>query len=255
METEVNVVTAVSTIVGPDTPVREKISWQVQSLGPQDAPAVLVHLLDLPAEDRRLRFGHPVQDGVLENYVTHLRFEADDIFGIYGADMRLIGMAHVAYGATGVPGLGAGEAEIGLSVAPSHRSLGIGRALFQRCAARARVRYVNRLKLAFLVENVAMQKLAHEAGMEVHSSHGDSDAYLVMRAANAADFGIDQPGAPVTLAASVASGAIEILPRQRPAKRQAQARSAAKIRATRRRPAGAHVAIHLSARPVLRQAA
>jgi GNAT superfamily N-acetyltransferase len=222
--------------------------WQVQSLGAADSEAVRLHLISLSAEDRRLRFGNPVSDEVIARYAQSIRYEADDVFGIYADDMQLIGLAHLAYGATGVPGMEAGEAEIGLSVAPSGRGKGVGRALFARCAARARTRYVRKLKLNYLIENTAMQRLASEAGMEVHSTGGSSDAYLVMRAANAADFGIQ-----VVNPASEASAAESSLPDDVSAskapvsRKRTQALRPAKIGANRRQALSMRMPLKLAA--------
>ena len=158
----------------------------VQALGAMDRDAVLAHLLDLNAADRRLRFGNPVSDDLIEAYVNALAFETDDVFGVYDTDcgvLRLFGMAHVAYGnADAVQnGLASGEAEIGLSVLEAARGRGIGAALFARTTERAKIRFVTKLRLHYLVENTAMQHMARRAGMEVHSAAGETDAYLVLR--------------------------------------------------------------------------
>jgi GNAT superfamily N-acetyltransferase len=197
-------------------PAPARVSWQVRALGANDAPAVLAHLMALSPEARRLRFGNAARDEVLLNYAQGIRFEADDVFGVFSEGEEpaaLAGLAHVVYGGMDAtlpdasnPSV-AGAAEIGLSVLETYRKRGIGRALFDHAAMRARLRYVHTLKLAFLPENTAMQKLAQEAGMELHTVRGESEAYLLMRAANAADFGIGLV-APAALVTEIEGGAV-----------------------------------------------
>jgi GNAT superfamily N-acetyltransferase len=199
-----------------DQPASARVSWQVRALGANDAPAVLAHLMALSPEARRLRFGNAARDEVLLNYAQGIRFEADDVFGVFAESEEpaaLAGLAHVVYGGMDAtladasnPSV-AGAAEIGLSVLETYRKRGIGRALFDHAAMRARLRYVHTLKLAFLPENTAMQKLAQEAGMELHTVRGESEAYLLMRAANAADFGIGLV-APARVVAATAGDAL-----------------------------------------------
>ncbi len=219
----------------------------VQALGAMDRAAVLAHLLDLDAADRRLRFGNPVSDELIEHYVRALAFETDDVFGIYGMDrgvLRLFGLAHAAYGNASAAqnGLAPGEAEIGLSVLAVARGLGVGSALFSRTTERARIRYVTKLRLHYLVENSAMQHIARKAGMEVHSAAGETDAYLVLRTPDATPHSL--PDTPLGLEAGDAllvavpeSSAQPSTPRRGKVPTQpvvVLAKGAAKIRSLRR---------------------
>ncbi len=54
------------------------------------------HLLQLPAEDRRLRFGHSIPDDTIRAYVNGIDFTRDTVFGIHGPALELIGVAHLA---------------------------------------------------------------------------------------------------------------------------------------------------------------
>ena len=58
---------------------------------------ILNHLLQLNDEDRRLRFGTQTPDEVIRHYVENLDFNKDAIFGVFDLDLKLIGMAHLAY--------------------------------------------------------------------------------------------------------------------------------------------------------------
>ncbi len=58
----------------------------VQRLNPRHRDDIARHLLQLPAEDRRLRFGQPFRDDAVRDYVAGIDFERDRVFGIHGAD-------------------------------------------------------------------------------------------------------------------------------------------------------------------------
>ena len=49
----------------------------VQKLGPRHRGAIARHLIRLPAEDRRLRFGQPTRDVGIERYVGDIDFARD----------------------------------------------------------------------------------------------------------------------------------------------------------------------------------
>ena len=172
-------------------PVRYAVD-DVRALGPNDSAAVLRHLLGLTTDDRRLRFGLPMQDGQIEAYAATLKYERDDVFGIFAPSLpptetlpypptTLVGLAHMAYELVDSAIGEEGAAEIGLSVSADARGRGVGTALFMRAAQRANTRFVRKLKLHYLVENRAMQHIAAKAGMEMHSSAGETDAFLMLR--------------------------------------------------------------------------
>jgi RimJ/RimL family protein N-acetyltransferase len=164
----------------------------VRALGRNDLDPVLAHLLTLDADDRRLRFGLAVSDDLIQAYVDSLKFDTDDVFGIFAhspqpsphaphPEAQLIGLSHMAYEVGNAVTKGeTGAAEIGLSVSLSARGQGVGTALFLRASQRAATRYVRKLKLHYLVENRAMQHIAAKAGMTMHSQAGETDAYLVL---------------------------------------------------------------------------
>ena len=87
----------------------------VQKLSSVQRPELFRHLKTLSAEDRRLRFGTYMMDAALDQYVHGIDFAHDKVFGIFGRDMALIGMAHLALDRNH------DYAELGLSVEPSHR--------------------------------------------------------------------------------------------------------------------------------------
>jgi len=130
------------------------------------------HLLQLPAEDRRLRFGQAVSDAAVRSYVAGIDFGRDSVFGIHGAALDLVGVAHLALDP------GPQVAELGLSVHPSARTKGYGYALLQRTVLHAANLGYRALFMYCLAENAIMMHLARKAGLTVVIERGEADARL-----------------------------------------------------------------------------
>ena len=160
------------------TPIRE--------LNESERPLYLQHLLALGGEDRYLRFGSPLSDGAIESYVDRIDFKADTVFGIFDDRLKLEAAGHFAPVADPVDDgdephepLGR-SAEFGLSVSDGARGKGLGTALFLRAASHARNLRIATLFMHCLSENRAMIRIARKAGMEIHQTHGEADAYLTL---------------------------------------------------------------------------
>ena len=145
---------------------------------------ILNHLLKLNDEDRRLRFGTQTPDEVIAHYVEHLDFNKDTVFGIFNDDLKLVGMAHLAYLPESKKQ--ARAAEFGVSVLPEGRAQGLGTALLQRSAVHSRNTRIETLYVHCLASNKAMMHLAQKAGMRVEYAYGDADAYLKLSPASPA---------------------------------------------------------------------
>jgi RimJ/RimL family protein N-acetyltransferase len=132
------------------------------------------HMLGLSAEDRRLRFGRPMRDDALRNYVAGIDFARDRVFGIHAPDLRLVGVAHLA--------LAPAEqlAELGLSVDHSCRGRGYGGALLQRAVMHAANLGYRALFMHCLAENRVMMHLAVKAGLKVVIEAGEANARLAL---------------------------------------------------------------------------
>lgn len=145
---------------------------------------ILNHLLQLNDEDRRLRFGTQTPNEVINRYVERLDFNRDAIFGVFDLDLKLIGMAHLAY----LPEQQgqARAAEFGVSVLPEGRSQGLGTALLERSAVHSRNTRIETLYVHCLANNKAMMHLAQKAGMTVEYAYGDADACLKLLPASPA---------------------------------------------------------------------
>ena len=130
------------------------------------------HLLQLPEEDRRLRFGQAISDAAVRRYVDGIDFGRDSVFGIHGDALELIGVAHVALDPA------KRIAELGVSVDPSSRGKGHGFALLQRAVLHAANLGYRVLFMYCLAENGIMRHLAKKAGLTVVIEHGEVDARL-----------------------------------------------------------------------------
>jgi GNAT superfamily N-acetyltransferase len=153
----------------------------VQRLGANAGSAYLEHLLALPPEDIRLRFGSAESADTITAYVRNIDFDRDEVFGVYGAGLVLVGGVHLA--------INGNEGELGVSVLPGQRGKGIGSALFARAAEHARNRGIRDMFMHCLAENASMIHIARRADMDVVIESGDADAHVALPPANLSSLG------------------------------------------------------------------
>jgi RimJ/RimL family protein N-acetyltransferase len=146
----------------------------VQRLNARHRDDIQRHLLQLPENDRRLRFGHPIRDSGVVEYVTGLNFDQDKLFGVHSPALDLVGVAHLALDPL------QRVAELGLSVDPSLRVKGYGFALLQRGVLHAANLGYRTLFMVCLAENQIMMHLARKAGLQVVVEYGEADARLAL---------------------------------------------------------------------------
>jgi len=144
----------------------------VQRLNPRHREDIARHLVQLPAEDRRLRFGRAIRDDAIRAYVEGIDFERDRVFGILGDSLDLVGVAHLALDPAD------GTAELGLSVDPRQRSNGHGYALLKRALLHAANIGCRVLFMHCLAENAIMLHLARKAGLLLVLEGGEADGRL-----------------------------------------------------------------------------
>jgi GNAT superfamily N-acetyltransferase len=144
----------------------------VQRLGANAASEYLTHLLALSSDDRHLRFGASLSAGAIADYVKGIDFDTDEVFGVHGDQLRLVGAAHLGFRGE--------EAELGVSVLPEARGRGVGGALVARAAEHARNRRIRRLFMHCLAENTPMIHIARRAGMSVVLDSGEADAHVAL---------------------------------------------------------------------------
>ena len=150
----------------------------IRELWPSERPALYEHFLALATEDRRLRFGAPLNDSTVRDYVARLDFGQDAVFGVLDDELRLLGVAHVARSSA--------VAELGVSVLEGFRHRGIGGALLARAHLRARNWGMGALFMHCLTENAAMMRLARRQAMDIVTEAGEADAWLRLAPADAA---------------------------------------------------------------------
>jgi len=142
----------------------------------QDRETLVSHLSSLDAEDRRLRFGTPIADSAIREYVARIDFERDGMFAVRDRGLRPVAVAHAAtMGRT---------AELGLSVLPGWRGKGNGNALLQRAVTWLRNRGILSVHVHCIAENAAMMHLARSNGMRIVHSGAETDGRLELDAPN-----------------------------------------------------------------------
>lgn len=144
----------------------------IQRLNARHRDDITRHLLQLPAADRRLRFGQQIRDEAVRAYVDGIDFARDRVFGIQDPGLELVGVAHLALDPL------ERVAELGLSVRPSARVRGNGFALLQRAVLHAANLGYRVLFMYCLAENRIMMHLAIKAGLTVVIEAGEADARL-----------------------------------------------------------------------------
>jgi RimJ/RimL family protein N-acetyltransferase len=144
----------------------------VQRLNAKHRDDIARHLLQLPENDRRLRFGQAIRDDAVREYVNRIDFDRDRVFGILGPSLELAGIAHLALSPEDK------SAELGLSVDASLRVKGYGYALLQRAVLHAANLGYRALFMHCLAENAIMMRLARKAGLLVLIESGEADGKL-----------------------------------------------------------------------------
>jgi GNAT superfamily N-acetyltransferase len=156
------------------------MSVLVRELSRLERDALEGHFVSLDAEDRRLRFGVPLADSAVRDYVARIDFERGAVFGVSDDALALIGAGHLARADA--------HAELGISVLPGHRGRGIGAALLARAHMHARNWGVRSLFMHCLGENAAMMHLARKQQMALALEAGEADAWLRLPPADAASY-------------------------------------------------------------------
>lgn len=71
----------------------------VRGLQARHRKRMLTHLLALSEFDRHRRFGQVATDEQIRGYVDRIDFARDELFGVFDMRLRLVAVAHLAYGA------------------------------------------------------------------------------------------------------------------------------------------------------------
>ncbi|MEY2854266.1 MAG: hypothetical protein RL030_1398 [Pseudomonadota bacterium] len=163
-----------------DHSVGARFRWvPIRSLAARHRDRIEAHLHALSPGDRYLRFGFPASDEQISQYAQGIRFDRDEVFGVFNRRLQLIAMAHLAYEpisqqVAGQPTM----AEFGVSVLEAARGRGYGARLFDHAAMHARNRGIERLYIHALSENHTMLRIARNAGATVERDGSESQAWL-----------------------------------------------------------------------------
>lgn len=147
--------------------------FAVRTLTPLELPRYRDHLLRLGLEDRRLRFGFPIPDERIVDFVDGLGPLDTRVLVHTGPDLEVIGAVQVS-------ATSSRAVEFAFSVEAPFRGRGIATALFDRAVLWARNRRIRRAYVQCLAENHAMRQIAREAGMEVLTATGESEGTLII---------------------------------------------------------------------------
>lgn len=144
----------------------------VRKLSLSDKTKIINHLVSLQGEDRRLRFGSPVNNDYIKNYVDK-SFEQDSMwFGVDHIDGHLVASCHAA--------IFNGEAELGCCVDEDFRGEGLAQKMFDRAVTWLRSRGIKHVCMHCLTENAAMRHIARKNHMAVVSEYGETDANVTL---------------------------------------------------------------------------
>ena len=145
----------------------------IRTLPPGELNTYRDHLLQLSAEDRRLRFGSCLDDAGIDGFVRSLRPTENHIFVIEDATVGVVGAVQIAM-------RNGANAELAFSVDAEHRGRGFAHELAKRAILWARNRRLRSLHLSCLAENRPIRKLAREAGMRIDLGGGEAEARLTL---------------------------------------------------------------------------
>jgi GNAT superfamily N-acetyltransferase len=159
----------------------------ILELAPRHRAAMHEHLRNLDLRSRQLRFGAALRDEQIESYIEAIDFDRDEVFGVFGPDLRLVGLAHLAYfvespcdAAGDLPPAAHRCAEFGVSVDSCRRGRGIGARLLDHAVLHARNRGATALVIHALAENAAMLRIARAAGAELRFDGCDATGSLAL---------------------------------------------------------------------------
>lgn len=153
----------------------EGVLVPIATLGVEHVPHILQHLLALSENDRYLRFGYTATDEHIQRYVAGLKFDRDEIYGIFNASLQIIAMAHLALMKD------AGRefsSEFGVSVSAHARGRGYGARLFERAVIHARNEKVYQMYIHALSENAPMIRIARKGGAKIERDGSETEAFL-----------------------------------------------------------------------------
>jgi GNAT superfamily N-acetyltransferase len=145
----------------------------VKTLTTAERPLFCDHLLRLDAEDRRLRFGSPLDDHGIRRYVRQIDLDTGRILALLDDDSQVVAAVHIAPSKDGA-------VELAFSVDRAWRGRGLGDQLLDRAILWARNRGLRRAYVYYLSDNHAIRHMVRRANMAIQSEAGESEASLAL---------------------------------------------------------------------------
>ena len=129
------------------------------------------HLLELDDNSRQLRFGIPTSDHNINHFCDKIEANPDQhiIFGIFGDQLQLVGVGHVATGSL---------YELAFSVLLPYQRNGMGTVLFDCMSTWCINRGHHRAYMVCLSNNTAVRKIAAKYAIIMHTTYGETEANL-----------------------------------------------------------------------------
>jgi len=171
------------------------MNYRFAPLTTLERPAIVRHLLQLPLDDRVLRFGSSVPDEAIIDYCRGWNFRRDIVEGAF-ADERLVGLIHVPV----YEQCGDLVGEIGVSVEREARQRRIATRIAARVLERSRERGLARVYIHYLMRNRPMMCLAARFTREIDIDHDEARATIRLPALARPSFAL----APLTSALAYA---------------------------------------------------
>ena len=131
------------------------------------------HLLRLGADDRRLRFGGFAPDERIAAFANGIDPRKTRVLAWLDADLEVVAAVQISM-------LAGRAVELAFSVEPAYRRMGVGAALMTRALLWARNRGFSRACVHCLAENIAMRRLARNAGMDMTTASGETEAFMAL---------------------------------------------------------------------------
>ena len=143
----------------------------MRPLTTSELPKYLEHLLRLDPTDRRMRFGFPIGDASIREYVQRIDLRTDHLLALFDDNLDVVAAAHIARARDDV-------AEFAFSVDREWRGCGVGFELFDRTVLWARNRGIRQAIVYCLTENQAMRHIARKAGVQMTVAAGEIEGRL-----------------------------------------------------------------------------
>ena len=148
----------------------------IRTMFPNEMFRYREHLFRLSAEDRRLRFGNVVGDGVIDAYVDGIKPVRDRILVHMDGSLAVIGAVHISASRRHAT-------ELAFSVHKAARGAGLGTQLAERAILWSRNRGIRRVSICCLPENRAMRRLTARIGMAMTTEDGMCEGTLALAGA------------------------------------------------------------------------